>query len=96
MNSRHQILANEIEENVDKLLDQLKVLKEENKRINSLLKQKNEELKQSHRDILNLRDDLRVLESAQGISGTGNPQLSIQYLNSLVREVDKCLTLLKL
>lgn len=67
---------------------------------NSLLKAENENVKQEllgakNRD-LELNEKLRVLKLAKSIEGASEKTLDIkQKINDFVREIDKCVVLLK-
>ncbi len=71
------------------LQEENELLKFENKSLNNLL----ESGKQKNKD---LEDKLRVLKLAKSFSETNEKSLDIkQKINDFVREIDKCIVLLK-
>lgn len=78
------------------LIELCKALQEEN----SLLKQDNERLrnlnKNSEIKVQELDEKLRVLKLAKSIEGSSEKSLDIkQKINEFVREIDRCVVLLK-
>lgn len=95
MDNQYSDLISIFESNLNSLIDKYNALKEENNLLKTHLRQKNEDLMHAHKELLDLRNDYTNLETAAGLSGS--PENSIvakQRINKLVREVDKCLTLL--
>ncbi len=96
MENSHKKHIEDLETNVNKMLAMLKKLKEENSMLEKSLFQKSEDLKQAHREILNLRDERQAMETAKGFADFGgDTEAAKKHLNSLVREIDRCLALLK-
>ncbi|WP_410222356.1 hypothetical protein [Pedobacter sp.] len=78
------------------LIELCKALQEEN----SLLRRENQETKTALADLrvqqTDLDEKLRVLKLAKSIEGTNEKTLDIkQKINEFVREIDKCVALLK-
>lgn len=92
-------LANQLDQVIDKtqrLLELCLVLQEEN----NLLKIENKSLKETlNREkakVTELEEKLRVLKLARSLEGTNEKTLDIkQKINEFVREIDKCIVLLK-
>jgi phage shock protein A len=79
-----------------RLIELCNALQEEN----DLLKQENQSVKTSLASARNknteLEEKLRVLKLAKSIEGTSEKSLDIkQKINDFVREIDKCVVLLK-
>ncbi|MCD0488283.1 hypothetical protein LPB86_08585 [Pedobacter sp. MC2016-14] len=79
-----------------RLIELCSALQEENE----LLNQENESIKAalqtSKNKSLDLEEKLRVLKLAKSIEGTSEKSLDIkQKINDFVREIDKCVVLLK-
>lgn len=80
----------------ERLVAMYNILQEENE----LLKQENESLmaalETSKKQAAEQDEKLRVLKLAKSISGTNEKSLDIkQKINEFVREIDKCIVLLK-
>ncbi|WP_276089930.1 hypothetical protein [Pedobacter sp. JY14-1] len=79
-----------------RLIELCNALQEEN----DLLKLENQSVKNSLKDFSSknaeLEEKMRVLKLAKSIEGTSEKTLDIkQKINDFVREIDKCVTLLK-
>jgi len=79
-----------------RLIELCNALQEEN----DLLKLENQSVKNSLSDFRSkhaeLEENMRVLKLAKSIEGTSEKTLDIkQKINDFVREIDKCVTLLK-
>ncbi len=95
MENRYKNLILEFEANVKKLIAERNALLEENKTIKAEVARKQEELMQAHKEILDLRKECTLLETASGLGGSAKSrEYSKKHLNNLVREIDKCLALL--
>lgn len=95
MENRYQNLITEFEENVRKLIAERKALKEENTILKAELERKQEELMIAHKEILDLRNDYNLLQTADGLGGSvENREFSRKHLVKIVQEIDKCLVLL--
>lgn len=95
MENRYQNLISEFEENVRKLIAERKALKEENVILKANIERKQEELMRAHKEILDLRNEYHLLQTAGGLSGSAeNREFSRKHLIKIVQEIDKCLVLL--
>ncbi len=95
MENQYANLIQEFESNIGELIAELKKLREENARLQTELERKQEDLMKAHKDILDLRKEYTVLQTASGMAGSEeNRRNSVQHLNKIVREIDKCLALL--
>lgn len=98
MENRYGDLIEKFESNIRRLIDERNTLLEENRELQTRLGIKDEDLRQAHKEILDLRNEYMLLETAGGISGSDDDESrekSRNHLNKLVREIDKCLALLK-
>lgn len=95
MDNQYSNLINEFESNVKNLISKYNALKAENATLKDNLERKNEELMLAHKNILELRNDYANLETAASLGGSlEKSEKAKQHINKLVREIDKCLTLL--
>ncbi|MBP8903253.1 MAG: hypothetical protein KBG43_01405 [Paludibacteraceae bacterium] len=95
MENRYANLINEFESNVRKLISEHKALRDENENLAAELERKREDLMKAHKEILDLRKEYTLLQTANGLGGSDeNRQFSRKHLNKIVREIDKCLALL--
>lgn len=95
MENRYKNLIKEFEENVRKLIAQRNALMEENNTLKADAERKQEDLMKAHKEILDLRKEYSLLETASGLGGSAESrENSKQHLNKIVREIDKCLALL--
>lgn len=95
MENQYSNLINEFESNLRNLIEKYKALKEENFTLKANLERKNEEVMLAHKQIVDLRNDYNNLETAASLSGSlEEKDKAKQHINKLVREIDKCLTLL--
>ena len=87
---------NSVLQKTNRLIELCNALQEENE----LLKQENQTVKRTldtaKTKNLDLEEKLRVLKLAKSIEGTSEKTLDIkQKINDFVREIDKCVVLLK-
>lgn len=95
MDNQYSGLIKEFESNLRDLIAKYTALKAENSALKANLERKNEELMHAHKEILDLRNEYVVLETAAGLGGSlEKSDKAKQHINKLVREIDKCLTLL--
>lgn len=95
MENQYSNLINEFESNLRNLIEKYKALKEENFTLKANLERKNEEVMLAYKQIVDLRNDYNNLETAASLSGSlEEKDKAKQHINKLVREIDKCLTLL--
>ena len=95
MDNQYSNLIIEFESNLRDLMTKYKALKEENETLKANVERKNEEIMHAHKEILDLRSEYVRLETAAGLGGSiEKSDKAKQHINKLVREIDKCLTLL--
>lgn len=95
MENQYSNLINDFESNLRNLIEKYKALKDENFTLKANLVQKNEDIMLAHKQIVDLRNDYSNLETAASLSGSlEEKDKAKQHINKLVREIDKCLTLL--
>ena len=95
MENQYSGLINKFESNIQDLIQKYTALKEENSTLKANLERKNEEIMLAHKEILDLRNDYTRLETAASLSGSlDEKEKAKEHINKLVREIDKCLTLL--
>lgn len=95
MENRYKNLILEFETNVKKLIAERNALLKENKTLKAEAARKQDELMQAHKEILDLREECTLLETAGGLSGSAESrETSKKHLSNIVREIDKCLALL--
>lgn len=95
MENRYQNLITEFERNVRLLIAERKALKEENATLKAELERKQEDLMIAHKEILDLRSDYNLLQTADGLGGSAESrEFSRKHLVKIVQEIDKCLVLL--
>jgi len=95
MKNQYANLITEFESRIRKLISKYKALQVENETLKAELGRKQEDLMRAHKDILELRNDYSLLQTAMGIYGSDEErESSRQHLNKIVREIDKCLALL--
>ncbi len=95
MDNQYSNLIIEFESNLRDLMTKYKALKEENETLKANVERKNEEIMHAHKEILDLRSEYFSLETAAGLGGSiEKSDKAKQHINKLVREIDKCLTLL--
>lgn len=95
MQNRYESLIKEFEGNIKKLISDYQNLKKENDTLKSDIENKREELMKAHKEILDLRNDYALLQTADGLSGSAESrEKSRKHLVKIVQEIDKCLVLL--
>jgi hypothetical protein len=95
MDNQYSNLIGEFESNFRNLVTKYNALKAENSLLKNNLELKNEELMRAHKEILDSRNDYSNLETAASLGGSlEKSDKARQHINKLVREIDKCLTLL--
>ncbi len=95
MDNQYSNLIIEFDSNLRDLMTKYKALKEENETLKANVERKNEEIMHAHKEILDLRSEYFSLETAAGLGGSiEKSDKAKQHINKLVREIDKCLTLL--
>lgn len=95
MENRYESLINEFERNFKRLIAERKTDREENETLKAELERKQEDLMKAHKEVLDLRSELNLLLTADGLSGSSdNREHSRKHLTKIVQEIDKCLALL--
>lgn len=95
MENRYANLIKDFETNLRKLLSERLLLRKENIQLKQELETKKEDLMQAHKEVLDLRNEIKLLQAASGMGGSADDRkLSRKHLNKMVQEIDKCLTLL--
>ena len=95
MENRYANLISEFELRLKKLISEYYVLHKENDTLKAELGRKQEDLMTAHKDILDLRNDYKILQTTMGLGGSEDERKnSRQHLDKIVREIDKCLMLL--
>ncbi|WP_461788202.1 hypothetical protein [Pedobacter sp.] len=87
---------NHILQKTNRLIDLCNALQEENQLLQAENKQQKLALEQAKATQGELDEKIRVLKLAKSIEGTSEKTLDIkQKINEFVREIDKCVVLLK-
>lgn len=95
MENRYASLISEFELRIKKLISEYKALNKENETLKAELGRKQEDLMTAHKEILDLRNDYKILQTTMGLGGSEEERRnSRQHLDKIVREIDKCLMLL--
>jgi len=91
MENRYANLISEFELRLKKLISEYNVLHKENDTLKAELRRKQEDLMTAHKDILDLRNDYKILQTTMGLGGSEDERKnSRQHLDKIVREIDKC------
>ncbi len=95
MTNLYEETLDAFEEKLQKLFSAYKALEEQNNRLQEELERKTRELMRSHKALLDLQDNYDHLRMARYLSlSPEERKISKQYMDKLVREIDKCLSLL--
>lgn len=87
---------NSVLQKTDRLIALCQALQEENELLKAENKQQKQALDVAKDTHLELDEKIRVLKLAKSIEGTSEKTLDIkQKINEFVREIDKCVVLLK-
>jgi archaellum component FlaC len=87
---------NHILQKTNRLIDLCNALQEENQLLQAENKKQKLALEQAKATQVELDEKIRVLKLAKSIEGTSEKTLDIkQKINEFVREIDKCVVLLK-
>ena len=80
---------------VRQLMFQYQDLLKENKRLGEMLEERNECITKQKAEMAKLQNDYEALKNARMLAVTsGDAEQAKKRLNSLIRDVDKCITLL--
>jgi len=95
MTNNYEELIALFEQKVKKVISEYESLKLKNEQLQQDLSRKQEELMLAHKNLLDLQNDYTYLRMARYLNVSPKEQkISKQYMNGLVREIDKCLALL--
>ena len=89
------IIYNEINQKIDKLIAKHEALKLENQSLKEQLNDAAHVVKEKDRVIDELNEQIKVLSMAKSLSGDSGTNKDMKLkINELVREIDKCISLL--
>ncbi len=95
MTNNYEELISAFEDKLQKLISEYKSLKDQNALLHKELDRKQNDLMHAHKQILELQKDYDHLRMARYLTVSAKERkMSKQYINKLVREIDKCLALL--
>ena len=94
MAAKHDAVINELNIKVDKLIEQYITSLEQNKILKSEIEHLQAELEKIKRENKTLNDNIKATKVANAISGGEGGHEAKMRINRLVREIDKCITLL--
>jgi len=95
MTNRYEELINAFEFKLRKLMSEYRSLQDQNAELKAELNRKHTDLMMAHQEVLELRKNYDHLRIAQNLGVTDEDRNeSKQRINKMVREIDKCLTLL--
>ena len=96
MMNRYDELMDAFEIRLRKLMHAYIELQAENKRLNTLIDRKQEDLMLAHQQIIEIRNSYDRLRIARTLGATEEEKMeSKRRIQKIVREIDKCLSLLK-
>jgi len=95
MTNRYEELINAFEFKLRKLMSEYRSLQDQNAELKAELNRKHTDLMMAHQEVLELRKNYDHLRIARNLGVTDEDRNeSKQRINKMVREIDKCLTLL--
>ncbi len=95
MTNQYEELLASFEMKMQKLLSEYKSLKEQNILLREELQKMQVTLMHAHKDVLDIQKDYDHLRMARYLNVSPKERrISKQYINKLVREIDRCLALL--
>lgn len=95
MTNKYEELISSFENKLHKLISEYESLKKDNDSLQVELDRKKNELMHAHKEILELQTNYDHLRMARYLNvSLKERKISKQYINQLVREIDKCLALL--
>ena len=95
MTNRYEETLAAFEGKLQRLVAEYKSLKEQNAHLRDELDRKQTELMHAHKALLDLQQDYDHLRTARYLNTSPRERrISRQYINRLVREIDRCLALL--
>ncbi len=87
---------NNVVQKTHRLMDLCRSLQEENKQLRQIYEQQHLAIERLKQEQLEADEKIRVLKLAKSIDGASEKTLDIkQKINDFVREIDKCVALLK-
>jgi len=95
MTNKYEETIAAFEQRLQKLMLAFQLLKKENSDLKSELERKHNDLMRAHQDVLVFQKNYEQLRIAQNLATTENEKKAAkQSITKLIREIDKCLTLL--
>jgi len=95
MTNNYEELISSFENKLQKLISEYESLKNQNAFLQAELDRKENEVKHAHKKELEIQESYDHLRMARYLNVSPKEQkISKQYINKLVREIDKCLALL--
>ena len=95
MTNKYEETIAAFEQRLQKLMLAFQLLKKENSDLKSELERKHNDLMRAHQDVLVFQKNYEQLRIAQNLATTENEKKAAkQSITKLVREIDKCLSLL--
>ena len=95
MTNNYEELINSFENKLQGLIEKHQLLKIRNEELQQNLDRKENELKHANKDLVDLQESYDHLRMARYLNVSPKERkISKQYINKLVREIDKCLALL--
>jgi 5'-deoxynucleotidase YfbR-like HD superfamily hydrolase len=95
MTNSYEELISSFESKLQRLISEYESLKNQNASLQKELDRKQNELMYAHKEILEIQKNYDHLRMARYLNVSSKEQkISKQYINKLVREIDKCLALL--
>jgi chromosome segregation ATPase len=95
MTNRYDELINEFEKKLRKLMSEYQSLKDQNIRLKAEIERKHTDLMLAHQEVLELRKNYDHLRIARNLTLTDEDRNEAKLrITKMVREIDKCLTLL--
>ncbi len=88
-------IYNEINQKIDRLIAKHEALKQENQLLKEKLNETTTVVKEKDQVIDKLNEQIKVLSMAKSLSGDSGANKDMKLkINELVREIDKCISLL--
>ena len=95
MTNKYEETIAAFEQRLQKLMSAFQLLKKENSDLKAELERKHNDLMRAHQDVLVFQKNYEQLRIAQNLATTENEKKAAkQSITKLIREIDKCLTLL--
>lgn len=98
MTNNYEGLINSFESKLQRLFSEYESLKNQNASLLTELSQKQNELMNAHKEVLEIRENYNQLRMAKSLNllnlSPRERKISKQHIDKLVREIDKCLALL--